>query len=239
MKTLKTIIIDDEYLARLELKALLNDFPSIDIVGEASSIDETLELLARVKPQLILLDIQLGGETGFELLEKVHKNFHVIFVTAYDQYAIKAFEVNALDYLLKPVHPNRLKEAIDRVNQVLTPTDELKKFDYSDHLFVTTKETSRFIPLNKISHIISEGDYSVIHTVEKKRYTILKTMKKWENELPNSHFMRIHRANIVNISFIERVEKYFNNTSRVYMKDNESILEMSRRYGAALKNKME
>jgi len=137
MTNLKAIIVDDERLARLNLKKLLEPYSEIEIVGAAGSCESALELINLHNPQLIFLDIQLSGETGFDLLEMVESPIDTIFVTAYDEYAIRAFEVNAIDYLLKPVNPERLKVAIERViNREKIQKSEAKSYEYSDSIYV-------------------------------------------------------------------------------------------------------
>src|SRR5665213_2982003 len=117
LSMLKVILIDDERLARSELKRMLQEFPDVEIIGEAANADEGIEKIESLNPDLIFLDIQMPGKTGFEMLMELEKSPHVIFVTAYDEYALKAFDVNALDYLMKPVEPKRLADALMKVRQ--------------------------------------------------------------------------------------------------------------------------
>jgi two-component system LytT family response regulator len=201
MSSLKSIIVDDERLARVNLKKLLEPYPEIVIAGEADSCKNAVELIELHKPQLIFLDIQLSGETGFDLLETIDNSIKIIFVTAYDEYAIRAFEVNAVDYLLKPLNPERLKTALNRVKSRDNSDKGLAKgYEYSDSIYVRLNNyASRFIKISSITFIEPVGNYSRIVTSEGKHCVVLKTLKQWQEELPDNNFVRIHRSSIINI----------------------------------------
>jgi two-component system, LytTR family, response regulator len=237
MTNLKAIIVDDERLARVNLKKLLSLHPEIEVAGEASSCQEAIEMINLHKPQLIFLDIQLGGETGFDLLELIDNSIKIVFVTAYDEYALRAFEVNAIDYLLKPVNPERLKDAIYRVlANEKTQKNEAKSFEYSDSIYVRLNNyASRFIKISSITCIEPVGNYSKIVTIEGKHCLVLKTLKQWQEELPDNNFVRIHRSSIVNIEHVERIEKKSNTPQRAFLKNIPEPLEVSRRYARKLK----
>jgi two-component system LytT family response regulator len=238
MTNLKAIIVDDERLARVNLKKLLVPHPEIKITGEASNCESAVELINIYKPQLIFLDIQLSGETGFDLLELIDNSIKIVFVTAYDEYAIRAFEVNAIDYLLKPINPERLKVAIERViNSEKTHKKEAKSYEYSDSIYVRLNNyASRFIKISSITFIEPVGNYSKIVTIEGKHCLVLKTLKQWQEELPDNNFVRIHRSSIVNIEHVERIEKRSNSPHRAYLKNIPEPLEVSRRYAQKLKS---
>jgi two-component system LytT family response regulator len=237
MTKIKAVIVDDERLARVNLRRLLEPFPEIEIVGEASSIKNTVELINLYKPQLIFLDIQLSGETGFDLLEIIDNSIKIVFVTAYDEYAIRAFEVNAIDYLLKPVNPERLKVSIDRViRRENNQKSSAKNYEYSDSIYVRLNNyASRFIKISSINFIEPVGNYSKIVTIEGKHCLVLKTLKQWQEELPDNNFVRIHRSSIVNIEHVDHIEKDSNTQHRAYMKNIPEPLEVSRRYAKKLK----
>ena len=238
MNRATAIIVDDERPARRELAFLLKAIPEIEIVGEAENINGAIELIEKVRPGVIFLDIQLAGENGFDLLEKVSGNFRVIFVTAYDEYALRAFEVNAADYLLKPVEPARLELSVRRILRGSeTPQSGIRRFRYSDLLYVSqTNRTSRFIRLDSVVAIQSVGNYSRLVTKDGNAYLVLKTIKQWEEELPEKHFIRIHRSSIVNIGFIISLEKYAGSGHRVHMNSLKDPLEVSRSCASKLKN---
>jgi two-component system LytT family response regulator len=237
MANLKAIIVDDERLARINLRRLLEPFPEIEIAGEASSCKTAVELINIYNPQLIFLDIQLSGETGFDLLEIIEKSIDIIFVTAYDEYAIRAFEVNAIDYLLKPVNPERLKVSIERViNREKTQKNEAKSYEYSDSIYVRLNNyASRFIKISSITFIEPVGNYSKIVTIEGRHCLVLKTLKQWQEELPDNNFVRIHRSSIINMEHVDRIEKKSNTQHRAYLKNIPEPLEVSRRYAKKLK----
>jgi two-component system, LytTR family, response regulator len=237
MTTLKAIIVDDERLARVNLRKLLEPHPEIEIVGEASSCQNAIDLINMFNPQLIFLDIQLGGETGFDLLEMIVSPVKIIFVTAFDEYAMRAFEVNAIDYLLKPVNPERLRVSIERViNKEKEQKDIARSYDYSDSIYVRMNNfASRFIKISSISFIEPVGNYSKIVTTEGKHCLVLKTLKQWQEELPDNNFVRIHRSSIVNIEHVDRIEKISNSQQKAYLKNLPEPIEVSRRYAKKLK----
>jgi two-component system LytT family response regulator len=237
MANIKAIIVDEERLSRVNLRRLLEPFPEIEIAGEASSCTGALELISLQNPQLIFLDIQLHGETGFDLLELIDNSIKIIFVTAYDEYAIQAFDVNAVDYLSKPVNPQRLGEAIERVkNRENNPKRVTKGYEYSDSIFVQlNNHSSRFMKISSISSIEPVGNYSRIVTIEGKHCLVLKTLKQWQEELPENKFVRIHRSNIVNKEYIDHIEKDFKTHQKAYIRNISEPIEVSRRYARKLK----
>lgn len=231
----KTIIVDDERLARKEMRSLLAEFSEIAIVGEAENLSETIELIEKEKPQIVFLDIQLADENGFDLLEKTEVDLKVIFVTAFDEYAIRAFEINALDYLLKPVNPERLAKAIERLSK--KPETEFRSLEFDDRVFIELGTRSLFLKVEDISHITSAGDYSEIFTVDKKKYLLEKPLREWEERLPEKYFLRIHRQTIVNLEQVEFLEPWFNRTFQVQLKNYKRALAVSRRFAVKLKNR--
>jgi len=238
MKTLKAIIVDDERLARVNLRKLLESHPQIEIVGEAASCSTAMELIRLHKPGLVFLDIQLNGETGFDLLEMTDNSIEIIFVTAYDEYAIRAFEVNAADYLLKPVNPERLKNSLERIlTSKAEPARTARVYEFSDSIYVRlTNSRSSFIKISSITHICPVGNYSRITTLEGKCSLVLKTLKQWLEELPSNHFIRIHRSCIINIDHIDRIEKKPMAPHVVHLKNLPQPLEISRRFAGKLKD---
>jgi two-component system LytT family response regulator len=238
MTNLKAIIVDDERLARVNLRKLLVPHPLIDIVGEASSSQGAIDMINMFNPQLIFLDIQLSGETGFDLLEMIDSSIKIIFVTAYDEYAIRAFEVNAIDYLLKPVNPERLKVSIERVmNKEKEQKNSAKSYEYSDSIYVRLNNfASRFIKISSITFIEPVGNYSKIVTIEGKHCLVLKTLKQWQEELPDNNFVRIHRSSIVNIEHVDHIEKKSDTGHLAFLKNKQEPIEVSRRYAKRLKS---
>ncbi len=238
---IKTIIIDDERLARNELKKLLNDFKDIEIIEEAANVDDGIMKIETLNPDLIFLDIQMPGKTGFDLLAEVEKAPKVIFTTAYDEYAIKAFEVNALDYLMKPIEPKRLSDAIQKLLHEIqkekqdsqhlrgTLTDE-------DQVFVKDGERCWFVKLNEIRLFESVGNYAKVFFGTNKPL-ILKSLNNLEERLDNKTFFRANRKHIINLRWIEKIEPYFNGGLLVELKGGEKV-EISRRQTVKFKEMM-
>lgn len=233
---LTAIIIDDERLARRELRSLLSEFAEISIVGEAENLTEAINLIQINKPDVVFLDIQLQNENGFDLLEKIEKKFKLIFVTAFDEFAIRAFEINALDYLLKPVNPQRLAKTLERLLETEEKNEtSFRKLEYEDRLFIEMGERSKFLKISAIKCICADGDYTHIFTDDGKKHLVTKPLKEWEDRLPEKYFVRIHRSTIVNLEFIEKVETWFSRSYQIYLHEMKEPLTVSRRYAAQLK----
>ena len=237
------IIIDDERLARNELKKLLEQHTEIQIIDEASGVDEGVEKIELARPDLIFLDIQMPGKTGFDLLGELEKAPKVIFTTAFDEFALKAFEVNALDYLLKPIDPNRLSEAIQKLQTELTleqasllggstrgPLTE------ADQVFVKDGEKCWFVKLAEIRLFESVGNYAKVYFSSHKPL-ILKSLNALEDRLDEHVFFRANRKHIINLHWIEKIEPYFNGGLLVELKGGEKI-EISRRQTVKFKEMM-
>lgn len=238
MKKIRAIIVDDEEFAREDLADVLAEFDNIEIAGSAQNIKEAKELLEVEEPDVVFLDIQLKDESGFDLVEFISRDQKIIFVTAYDQYAIRAFEVNAQDYLLKPVNPRRLKNALDKIDVDPEERTGYSSLEYDDSLFLLLNSRYAFVKLSSILAIQAAGDYSeiILQTGEKK--LTLKPMREWEERLPDSSFCRIHRSTIVNINFIEKISEWTNGSFLVKIKGIQNPFTMSRRYAATIKKKM-
>ena len=238
-KAYRAILVDDERLARNDLRLLLKPHTNIEIIGEAANGLEALDLIKKVNPDLVFLDIQMPGVNGFDVLEHISSDIRVIFVTAFDEYALRAFEVNALDYLLKPVNPERLQQSIERLDQLPTELeDDLRQLEYHDRLLLRLDTSLGFLKVSTIICITSAGDYSEVLCTNKKKVLVHKSMSEWETRLPDAFFNRIHRTTIVNMEFVDRLEEWFNNSYRVYLKGIEEPYVMSRRYVAKLKQKL-
>jgi len=236
---LKAVIVDDERLARKDLISLLSNHENIEVVAEAADAPSAIKTINEFEPDIIFLDIQMPGESGFDLLDKLKTNAKVIFVTAYDEFAIRAFEVNALDYLLKPVNPERLQKALERIQTENEAGDLLlRSLDYEDHLFLMLDNSMRFLKVSTVLHIGAAGDYSEIFTCYGNKHLVLKSMKEWEDRLPHQHFCRIHRSTIINLNQVDRLEEWFNYSYRVYLKGIKEPFIMSRRYASKLKHKL-
>lgn len=237
-KKLRAIIVDDERLARNDLRSMLSEYSNIEIVGEADSVNKAVDLIGKEDPDILFLDIQMPGESGFDLLEKIDLHARVVFVTAFDEYAIRAFEVDAIDYLLKPVSPERLKSAIERIDREENlQTHHKRPLEYDDALLLTINSHLKFLRVNSIVYIQSAGDYSEVMTNENKKGLVQKSMTEWEQRLPQKYFSRIHRSTIVNIEYITKIDEWFGSSYQVQLKGFDAPLTMSRRYAALLKQK--
>jgi two-component system LytT family response regulator len=239
MDQIRALIVDDEPLARKDLRTILAEFPQVDIVGEADSVLSAKELIKNNKPNLIFLDIQMPGESGFDLLEYINPKTDIIFVTAFDEYAIRAFEVNALDYLLKPVDGERIKEAINRYPQYEIPhqySDEILAYD--DNLFLKLNNNYNFLRINTIIAIQAADDYTEIFTTQGKKLLVYKKMIEWDKRLPEQYFCRIHRSTIINIDKINKIEPWYNQSYHVHIEGIETPFTMSRRYFKSIKKKL-
>lgn len=236
---IKTLLIDDEKLAREGLKSLLKEFPEIEVLGEASNADEALEMIDRLKPQLIFLDIQMPEKSGFDMLEEMIETPVVIFTTAFNEYALKAFEVNALDYLLKPIQSVRLREAIQKAKKQLTELSDLRgkdKLGAEDQVFIRDGERCWFVNMNNIRLIESAGNYAKIH-FDKYQPLIHRTLNALDERLDPHLFFRANRQQIINMNYIEKIEPFFNSGFLIYMKDGSKI-EVSRRQAVKFKEMM-
>jgi len=233
----KALIVDDERLARVELRVLLAAHSQIEVVGESDGIAAALEVMGTVRPDLVFLDIQLGAESGFELFERATVPFDVIFVTAFEEHAVRAFEVNALDYLLKPVHPERLAEALERRASNRPPVSPgSATLEADDRLFIRVGDRWRFLKVATIVVIEASGDFSRVLTSDGAGILIGKSLREWEARLPARLFARIHRSTIVNLDHVERVEEWSGQTFHVHVRGLKEPYQMSRRHAGRLKS---
>lgn len=233
---IRTLLIDDERLARTRLRTLLEPYDAIEIVGEADTLDSALQEIERLGPDLVFLDIQMPGGSGFDLLERTDRAFRVVFITSFDEYALRAFEINAVDYLLKPVSADRLSRTMARLLAAPDTAQGTKpQLGYQDHLFITADGRARFLKISAIVAITAAGAYSEVMTTEGQRVLLPKPLREWETRLPNTHFARIHRGAIVNLTYVDRMEKAFNYTYEVFLKGIAQPLTLSRRHAVRLR----
>jgi len=231
------IIVDDERLARAELKRLLYAHPDIHVVGEAANLRDAKELLSATAPDAVFLDIQLGSENGFQLLEQVPGSFRVVFVTAYDEHAIRAFEVNALDYLLKPVNPDRLSSTVGRLLEEESSLP-LRSLSYEDRILVESNQRSLLVPVASIQCILAAGDYAELVIAKHGRLLTSRSLHLWEERLPARRFLRVHRSTIVNLEQVERLEPSFSGGYSLFLRGIAEPVAVSRRYAARLRGQL-
>lgn len=284
---LKALLVDDERLARTELRRVLAEFPDrITVIGEAANKQEAVRFIAapeNLRPNVMFLDINMPRGSGFDVLQDIdyegERPIHIVFVTAYNKYAVRAFSVNALDYLLKPVDARRIEKTLERIQKMQnvvpfiqpvpqTPMesiaqeehddDELsaeeeeqapreysrveaaQKLTLEDFIFVTIGKTMRFVPVPELVCVRSNGNYSELLLKDGKRTLILRTMNEWEDMLPPTDFLRIHRATIVNRFFFDssRSIETLGRAAQLYLRGIDEPLLVSRRYLAKLKDRL-
>jgi two-component system LytT family response regulator len=236
---IKTIIVDDERLARNELKKILSDFPEIEIIEEAVNVQDAIEKIESLQPQLIFLDIQMpGNKTGFDLLEVLEYTPKVVFTTAYNEFALKAFEFNALDYLLKPIETKRMAEAIQKIKKQIDVDKETQKnqLGVNDQVFVKDGERCWFVKLGEVRLFESVGNYAKVYFGTNKPL-ILKSLNSLEERLDSKVFFRANRKHIINLQMISKMDTQFNGGLKVTLQGGEEI-EISRRQAVKFKDSM-
>jgi two-component system LytT family response regulator len=240
MKAIKTIIIDDERLAREELKFLLSEFVEIEIIDEAQNGEEGIDKIRHQKPDLIFLDVSMPGMTGFEMLKQLDDVPQVIFITAFDEYALKAFDLQAIDYILKPIDPIRLSQAIKRVSvenvefEILDYSTRVNKLlEPNDKVFIKDGEKCWFIELNRVRMMESDGNYVKVY-FDQFRPMVLRSLNNFESRLNPEHFFRANRKFIINLNHVVSIETWFNGGLKVELSKGEKI-EISRRQAIRFK----
>jgi two-component system, LytTR family, response regulator len=232
------IIVDDERLARRELRVMLEESHAdvVRVVGEAERVQTAAELVRTCDADVVFLDVQLSGESGLDLVSLIDPQVDIVFVTAFDQYAVRAFEVNALDYLLKPVAPARLARAVERLAAPNESDDaRVTRLEYQDRLFLRLDDRMGFVKVAEIVSIVADGDYSNVRLVGGRTHRARKSLREWLARLPESAFARVHRSTIVNLEHVERVEEWSHFSYRLHLRGASEPVTMSRRYAGQLK----
>lgn len=242
------LIIDDEKLARELLTEFLESFPQIEVIGECSKGTEAVEQINKLKPDLIFLDVQMPGMNGFDVLDAIEHEPYVIFTTAYDQYAIKAFERNAVDYVLKPLDQERFKLAVDRAlkqkkmeeGNLEGLLDSLRtvspRTSYDSHVFVQKSEKLFNLPVEDIIYLEASGDYTVIST-KNDQFVSSSGIGKLEELMNPDTFIRVHRSTIINVNSLKEIERHFNGGMVVKMQNGKSF-PVSRTYAKLIRKKV-
>lgn len=237
---MKAIIVDDERLARNELKRLLENFPHIEVIAEAANTDEASVLLETMQPDVLFLDVQMPGKTGFEWLESWEGYLpEVIFTTAFDEYALKAFEVNALDYVLKPIELARLSESIQKlekrqIQQTQAATSTNHVLGSQDQIFVKDGERCWFVRLDRVRLCESMGNYVRLFFDDQKPL-VLKSLNALEERLDPKVFFRANRKHIINLNYIDKIEPWFSGGLQVTLSGKGEKIEISRRQSIRFK----
>ncbi|MBL7871249.1 MAG: response regulator transcription factor [Cyclobacteriaceae bacterium] len=242
------LIIDDEKLARELLTEFLESFPQIEVIGECSKGTEAVEQINKLKPDLIFLDVQMPGMNGFDVLDEIEHEPYVIFTTAYDQYAIKAFERNAVDYVLKPLDQERFKLAVDRAlkqkkmeeGNLEGLLDSLRtvnsRTSYDSHVFVQKSEKLFNLPVEDIIYLEASGDYTIIST-KNDQFVSSSGIGKLEELMNPDTFIRVHRSTIINVNSLKEIERHFNGGMVVKMQNGKSF-PVSRTYAKLIRKKV-
>ena len=232
---MKAVLIDDETLARRELRRLLAEFSWLEIVGEAANIDEAVGRIEALSPDLLFLDIKMPGGSGFDLLARLEHVPRVIFTTAYDQHALRAFEVNALDYLLKPIEPERLAAALLKVMNTSAPLTPWR--NVLDQLFVQDGPRCWFVPLREVRLLSAENNYVRLWW-GKLHPLIARPLSTIEQRLDPKRFFRANRSQIINLEFIEKVDLGINGRLDVTLRGGGPEVEISRRQARMFREQM-
>ncbi|MBN1403246.1 MAG: response regulator [Opitutales bacterium] len=241
---MEALLVDDERLARVELRRLLEAHQDIHILGEASHAEEALSMISTLKPDLVFLDIQMPGATGFELLEKLDTVIpEIVFVTAYDEHALHAFEVNALDYLLKPIDPARLNETLARARNRMAQLAEAtplptatQKLGANDRVFLRDGERCWFLPVGDITLIESEGNYSIVKFAGNSPM-LPRSLSSLEERLDPNVFFRANRSQLINLQKVKDVDLWFSGSLKVKLEGNITV-ELSRRQAASFRERL-
>lgn len=241
MSSIKTVIVEDSRLARNEIKELLKSHPELELVGEAENVDDGVALIKETKPDLLLLDINMPEKDGFELLEMLDEVPITVFTTAYDEYAIKSFEYNALDYLLKPISEKRFTLAMEKVKSIIENDKNgsnatMERLTGNSQIFIKDGEKCWLVKIRDISHLEIVGNYTRVF-FEDQRPMLYKSLNQVEEKLPEKYFFRANRQQIINTNFIKNVVPWFNGKLKLTMM-NEVEVEVSRRQSYLFKDQM-
>lgn len=243
---LRALIVDDEPFVRADLRQLLAAHADVSVEGEAGTVAECERLLASASADVLFLDIQLRGGSGFDVVPLVRPGTEIVFVTAFDRYAVRAFEVNALDFLVKPVAPERLRVALDRLRARRGERPERDepppgRFESTDRILLKTDKARRFVSVRDIASVTSlGGNYTEVHLLhEAERPAVRKTLKEWAELLPEADFVRVHRHAIVGVRAIARIGRDESGQTSVWLTDSSTSFEVSRRCVAELARALE
>ncbi len=239
-ESVKAIIIDDESFAREDLREMLKKHPEIKVIGEAGSVGEARELLKTVIPDLVFLDIQLWGGSGFDLVPDIPASSDIVFFSAHDRFAIRAFEINALDYLLKPVTEERLALSITRLYQKEKRPDytsgPVELVDEKDQIFIRSDKERRFVSVSSVVAVVSVGgNYTEVYLDSGRRPPVRKTLKQWKTLLPEPMFLNVNRSVIANTHYLRSVEKQEDGKFSAEFDGMEAPVEVARHNVSLLK----
>lgn len=242
MKNIRAVLVDDVEMMRITLKKVLEQFPHIELVGEASSFEQAKDVINNLQPDLLLLDIDLNGLTSIDLLGEINCTPKIIFITSHENFAVKAFELNAVDYILKPISASRISKAIQRITSSVAETEVLaadsdEKFQSDQIILLNFDNKMNFIKIKDINYIEAYGNYTKVFMTDGKLSITYNSIKNWDAKLPSDVFIQIHRSTVVNLLNVLKIEKWTNDTGRLYLKGMEKPFEISRSYFFQIKKK--
>ncbi|HSJ02127.1 MAG: LytR/AlgR family response regulator transcription factor [Verrucomicrobium sp.] len=223
----RVLIVDDEPLALEHMVRLLRAYDDVDIVGTATEVAEAADLCQKEAPNLLMLDVQLARSTGFDLLPLLQYSPQIVFVTAYDHFALRAFDVNALDYLLKPVTSDRLDMTMaklkSRLSEQVVDVGATAIFDVGDPVYLQTSKSCRMVQQRDISHLCADGSYTILHLRTGEKVVICRSLTQWESQLPEKVFARLDRSTIINKHHLREIRFVNRDESRLIMKNGDEI----------------
>jgi len=222
----RALIVEDEEDAREFLRSLLKAHPEVEVVGEAENVTEAIAKFKALKPDLIFLDVQMPKRDGFSLLPELRPAPDIIFATAFDTFAVKAFEVNAADFLLKPISADRLALALSRLDR-RTPR-KAKPFAHDDRVFLYSDLEIRVVLASDITHIEAEENYCRVHMTNHDSMLVRRTMSEWKRLLPGKYFLRVNRSTLINLYAVKEIVPLPNHHTKVSFVDGSSTVELSR-----------
>lgn len=232
---LRVVLVDDERLARQGMRQLLAAHPEVNVVGEASRVPAAVEVIREEKPDAVFLDIQMPGATGFDLLNDLEDAPKIVFVTAHFEHAVRAFEVQAVDYLLKPVRPDRLAEALKRLEAVCGAHDESVQYQRNDRMCLRTPQRTVITAMDDIIALEADGDFTRFHLADQSTLLICSTLGSYEENLPSPPFLRISRSLILNFERLAGVEQVSRDEARLTLRGLNRTFVVGRRALTRLK----
>ena len=238
MMPMNILIVDDEIFARKQICEILQKVSPKCLIAEAASLSEAKSAISKKDFSIVFLDINLKGELGFDLVPSIPKQTKIIFVTAMDNYAIRAFEVNALDYILKPPTVERVAKALALLNDKSKASNRLLPFSMDDHILVQTNQEIKFIHISEIRYIQADGVYTQLFTSEAKSILVRKSLSEWINSLPLKNFIQIHRSTIINLNKVSKMLPANKGTYKIFIKGCTTPFSVSRSFSAVLKERL-
>ena len=238
MMPMNILIVDDEIFARKQICEILQKVSPKCLIAEAASLSEAKSAISQKDFSIVFLDINLKGELGFDLVPSIPKQTKIIFVTAMNNYAIRAFEVNALDYILKPPTVERVTKALSLLNDESQVSNKALPFSMDDHILVQTNQEIKFIHISEIRYIQADGVYTQLSTSEAKPILVRKSLSEWINSLPLKNFIQIHRSTIINLNKVSKMLPANKGTYKIFIKGCATPFSVSRSFSAVLKERL-